>query len=83
MVGGICAADGLISNILASQETEYGWWYIENGGLYFNATGLAQNEYGWWYVRDSKVDFGLPVLQTMKWAGGMSVTVRLIFPIMG
>lgn len=58
MVGGICAADGLISNTLASQETEYGWWYIENGGLYFNATGLAQNEYGWWYVRDSKVDFG-------------------------
>lgn len=73
MVGGICAADGLISSTPASQKTSTDGGYIENGGLYFNATGLAQNEYGWWYVRDSKVDFGLPVLQTMKWAGGMSV----------
>ncbi len=35
---------------------QYGWWYVENGTINFNYTGMAENEYGWWYVTDGALD---------------------------
>ena len=37
---------------------EYGWWYMTNGALDFNYTGMAVNEYGWWYMTNGALDTG-------------------------
>ena len=39
-------------------DSEYGWFYINNGVLDWNYTGLAYNEYGWFYVRNGALDWG-------------------------
>ena len=38
-------------------QNENGWWYIRDGYLDWNYTGLAQNENGWWYIRDGYLDW--------------------------
>lgn len=40
-------------------KNENGWWYVRNGKVQFNYTGVAnfKNDYGWWYVKNGKVDF--------------------------
>ncbi len=36
-----------------------GWWYVVDGKVQLNYTGVANysNDYGWWYIKDGKVDF--------------------------
>ena len=29
---------------------KYNWWYMRNGAVDFDYTGMAENEYGWWYI---------------------------------
>ncbi|MCI8821372.1 MAG: hypothetical protein HFI15_02440 [Lachnospiraceae bacterium] len=37
---------------------QHGWWYVRNGTVDWEYTGLAQNEHGWWYVQNGAVDWG-------------------------
>ena len=38
-------------------EIIYGWWYISNGTVDWNFTGMAQNPYGWWYLTNGGVNW--------------------------
>ena len=35
----------------------YGWWYMTDGVLDLDYTGIAQNTYGWWYMQAGVVDY--------------------------
>ena len=35
----------------------YGWWYVEDGKVNFDYTGVKNNAYGWWYIEKGKVNF--------------------------
>ena len=37
----------LTKKIKVKAVNEYGWWYITNGALDLNYTGMAVNEFGW------------------------------------
>ena len=36
---------------------QYGWWYVNNGGLDGSYSGMGVNEYGWWKYDNGTVDF--------------------------
>ena len=36
--------------VIIDASNDYGWWYMTNGALDWNHTGIEGNEYGCWYV---------------------------------
>ena len=45
-------------NYTGLAANEYGWWYVRNGQVAFDSTGIAYDEnVGWWYVRNGAVAF--------------------------
>ena len=56
MNGYVLPLDSVIILIPGWLLIEYGWWYLTDGEIDWDYTGMACNEYGWWYMNNGALD---------------------------